>query len=252
MEFVLVIGCSEHLQIITTSNYGAIMNSHTQKFTTAHTKSSQYALFSPMAAGSMLTFTANFLFFWLPSRYSKINSVAGGLLTPTSYSSPLNYLRNTLFKFKLICYRRSVGQSILLSGSHLEPMTRFLFSVFSQSQSYITTNSQSASLPWCQAPIWDLWPIFPLLSLIIFRQLRFCQCGAPSLTRSWVCSFQFLPGIANAASRRPESHCTHEHILSLFLRLPQPGWSRSCIYFPQEQGSPVISLGTGLLCWSWS
>jgi hypothetical protein len=32
-------------------------------------------------------------------------------------------------KFKLIYDRRSVGQSILVSGSHLEPMTRFLFSV---------------------------------------------------------------------------------------------------------------------------
>jgi hypothetical protein len=29
--------------------------------------------------------------------------------------------------------------------------------------------------------------------------------------------------------------------LSLFLRLPQPGGPGSCIYFPQEQGSPVIS-----------
>jgi hypothetical protein len=28
--------------------------------------------------------------------------------------------------------------------------------------------------------------------------------------------------------------------LSLFLRLPQPGGQGSCIYFPQEQGSPVI------------
>jgi hypothetical protein len=30
---------------------------------------------------------------------------------------------------KLIYDRRSVGQSVLVSGSHLEPMTRFLFSV---------------------------------------------------------------------------------------------------------------------------
>jgi hypothetical protein len=37
----------------------------------------------------------------------------------------------------------------------------------SQSQSYITTDSQLASLSWCQAPIWDLRRIF-LLSLINF------------------------------------------------------------------------------------
>jgi hypothetical protein len=34
----------------------------------------------------------------------------------------------------------------------------------------------------------------PLLSLIIFRQLRVCWCGAPSLARSRVCSFQFFAG----------------------------------------------------------
>jgi hypothetical protein len=55
-----------------------------------------------------------------------------------------------------------------------------------------------------------------------------------------VCSFQFLLDIASAASLRSESHRTQEHILlSLCLRLPQPGGSGSCIYFPQEQGSPV-------------
>jgi hypothetical protein len=32
-------------------------------------------------------------------------------------------------KLKLIYDRRSVGQSVLVSGSHLEPMTRFFFSV---------------------------------------------------------------------------------------------------------------------------
>jgi hypothetical protein len=36
------------------------------------------------------------------------------------------------------------------------------------SQSYITTDSQSASLSWCQAPIWDPRPIFSILFFIIF------------------------------------------------------------------------------------
>jgi hypothetical protein len=44
-----------------------------------------------------------------------------------------------------------------------------------------------------------------------------------------------------AGHLRPESHWTHEHILlSVFLRLPHPGGPGSCIYFPQEQGCPVI------------
>jgi hypothetical protein len=62
----------------------------------------------------------------------------------------------------------------------------------SQSQSYIKTDSQSASPSLCQAPIWDPRSIFPFLSLNIFRQLRVCRYGAPPLTRSRVCIFQFF------------------------------------------------------------
>jgi hypothetical protein len=37
----------------------------------------------------------------------------------------------------------------------------------SQSQSHITTDSQSASPSWCQAPIWDPRPIFYLLEIFL-------------------------------------------------------------------------------------
>jgi hypothetical protein len=43
MEFELVAGFIENVQIVTTSNYRAIANSHTQQFTTARTKSSHSA-----------------------------------------------------------------------------------------------------------------------------------------------------------------------------------------------------------------
>jgi hypothetical protein len=49
--------------------------------------------------------------------------------------------------------------------------------------SYITTDGQSASLSWCQAPVWGLRPDF----IFIVRQLRVCWCGAPSLMRGRVC-----------------------------------------------------------------
>jgi hypothetical protein len=59
----------------------------------------------------------------------------------------------------------------------------------------------------------------------------------------FVCLFGFFSplGIASVDFLSSESHRTHEHILLiLLLGLPQPGGSCSCIYFPQEQGSPVI------------
>jgi hypothetical protein len=44
MGFGLVIGFIEHLQIITTSNYSTIANSHTCQFTTAPNETSQSAV----------------------------------------------------------------------------------------------------------------------------------------------------------------------------------------------------------------
>jgi hypothetical protein len=46
MEFELVIGFIEHLQIVTTSEYSAIANSHNPQHTTACIKSSQSAVCS--------------------------------------------------------------------------------------------------------------------------------------------------------------------------------------------------------------
>jgi hypothetical protein len=50
MGFILVIGFIEHLQIVTTSTYSSIANSHTLKFTIVHIKSSQSVVFSPVVA----------------------------------------------------------------------------------------------------------------------------------------------------------------------------------------------------------
>jgi hypothetical protein len=80
------------------------------------------------------------------------------------------------------------GEYPSLGASTQQRLMKIL--AYCQSQSYITTGSQSAIPSWCQALIWDPRPILPLLSLIIFRQLRVCWCGAPSLTRSRICNLQ--------------------------------------------------------------
>jgi hypothetical protein len=43
-------GFIEHLHVVTTCNYSAIVNSHTLQFTTARTKSSHSAVSSPVVA----------------------------------------------------------------------------------------------------------------------------------------------------------------------------------------------------------
>jgi hypothetical protein len=68
-------------------------------------------------------------------------------------------------KLKLIYDRQSVGQSVLVSGTHLGPVTNFFF-----------------------------------LLEISFRQLRVCYFVAPSLTRGRVCNLlvQLILGLARA------------------------------------------------------
>jgi hypothetical protein len=77
-----------------------------------------------------------------------------------------------------------------------------------ESESYVTTDGQPASLSWNKAPIWGLRP-----DLLYFWQLRVCWFGAPSLTRGRVCRLQFLLVLASAVIFWSESHRTRGHIL---------------------------------------
>jgi hypothetical protein len=111
-------------------------------------------------------------------------------------------------KSKLIYGRQSVGKSVLVSGSHLEPVTRFLFSVW---------------------------------------RLRVSWCGAPSLTRGRVCNLlvQLLLSLARAVTLGSKYRRTNDHMLLSHLRLHQPWRSGPRIYIPQQQGGPVIPPATG-------
>jgi hypothetical protein len=106
-------------------------------------------------------------------------------------------------KSKLSYDRRSVGQSVLVSGHHQGP-----------------------------------WPIFLLLD-IFFGQLQICYFVAPSLTRGRVCNLVLLQCLASAGLWS-ESHGTQDYVIIQFLRL-LPTWrARSPYLYPKKQGGPVI------------
>jgi hypothetical protein len=83
--------------------------------------------------------------------------------------------------------------------------------------------------------------------LLSLWRFRVSWCGAPPLTRGWVCNLlvQLRLGLARAVTLGSKSCRTHGHILLSHLILPQPGEPGPRIYIPQEQGGPVIPPGTG-------
>jgi hypothetical protein len=112
-----------------------------------------------------------------------------------------------VMKLNSSCDRWSVGQSILVLGSHLELITRFFFSVW---------------------------------------QLCLYWCWTPSLTRGWVCNlleycFWAYPEQSFSGPIPQNS----DPILLSHFRLSQPGRSGPRIYIPQEQGDPLIPPSTG-------
>jgi hypothetical protein len=82
-----------------------------------------------------------------------------------------------------------------------------------KSQSYVTTDSQSASLSWFKTPICALRP-----------DVYYCQTvagllmGAPSLTRWRICRLQLLLALSSAVILGSESGGTHDHILLSQIR----------------------------------
>jgi hypothetical protein len=123
------------------------------------------------------------------------------------------------FKLKLIYDRQSVGQSVLVLGTHLGPVTNFFF-----------------------------------LLEISLKRLRLCYFVPPSLTWGRVCNLlvQLLLGLARAVTFVSKSRKTHGHILLSHLRLPQPGGPGPYIYIRQEEGGPVIPPGIGFHAFSRS
>jgi hypothetical protein len=114
----------------------------------------------------------------------------------------------------ILCYNGSLvtWTVVSLTSTKFKPC---IFSATSQNQSqnYVTNDGQSASLSWCQAPIWGLRP-----DLYYCQTLRVCWCAALSLTRERVCRLQSLLVLASAVILGSESRETRDHILLSQIR----------------------------------
>jgi hypothetical protein len=75
-----------------------------------------------------------------------------------------------------------VEMYMLTGPSHLADWNVF------RSRSYFATDSQSVSMSWYRAPLWDLQPDIISCRNVAVCNLRPCICGAPSLTRGRVCN----------------------------------------------------------------
>jgi hypothetical protein len=108
-----------------------------------------------------------------------------------------------------------------------------------RSESYITTDGQSASGPICLG-VRHPSGIRNQFFLITFRRVRVYECGAPSLTRgrSVVYSCCWASPTLSFSSPSPAGFM----FIIYCLKFETPP---TCIYFSQEEGSLVIPPGTG-------
>jgi hypothetical protein len=107
------------------------------------------------------------------------------------------------------------------------------------------TDSQLASLSWCQASNWDEWPIFLSPWNFLYTVAGLLFCSALSDKRR-VCNLLY-----NCFRALPEQSLLGQsptELTAIFYCLvwdSQPGRSGPRIYIPQEQSGPVVPPGTG-------
>jgi hypothetical protein len=106
--------------------------------------------------------------------------------------------------------------------------------IWTELNCYITTDGQSPSLSWYQAPFWGLWPDF----FNTVRYLRVCWYGAPSLTRGLVCLLQLLLSSPAQSFTGPSPAGFMTTFYCLRFETP-PTWRiRSLYLYPPGTGWP--------------
>jgi hypothetical protein len=128
------------------------------------------------------------------------------------------------------------------------------FTHWTESESHITTDGQSASLSWNKAPIWAYDQIvISARNTEYVWQLRSWFRGAPSLMRERVCLLYVLLALASAVFLGSETLGTRDHILlsqiwdfpfRRLLRLAGSRWRYSTPSPHRTRSFELYSLGT--------
>jgi hypothetical protein len=110
----------------------------------------------------------------------------------------------------------------------------------------------TVSLSWCQQPIWHPPPIFISIFLMIFRHLRICWCGVPSLTRRRVCNLQLLLGLVSAVFLGSEPRRTHDHIFTLKFETTELEGQVPVFISPRYSVTQLYSRNTVIYSTPWN
>jgi hypothetical protein len=167
-------------------------------------------------------------------------SVFTSLLTSNSLTTNLVFLCYDLHQWGLLCLPRLHQGWLSHNSFRLGLVCLPAKSLYTGPlQSYVTTNGHSASLSWCQAPIWGPRPEF-----------YYCQTVAGLLL--WGAHYDEGTGLSFTTVAGPRQ-CSHSlvrvlrnswpYFSVLDSRLPQTGGPGPRIYIPQEQGGTVIPPG---------
>jgi hypothetical protein len=106
-----------------------------------------------------------------------------------------------------------ISDYYLVLGLVSSPSTSGSLNFCFESDSYVTTDGQSANISSNKAPIWGLRP-----DLDYCQTVRVCWFGEVSLTRGRVCRLQLLLALAMAVILGSKSRGTRDHILLSQIR----------------------------------
>jgi hypothetical protein len=152
-------------------------------------------------------------------KYANLND--GPYLAAAIFKKKYTFVSTDLFM--CILWMSSKQLCITLTGSE------------SESESYVTTDGQSASLSWNKAPIWGLRPDF-----YYCETARVCWRGALSLTRGQVCRLHLLLVLASAVILGTRDHILVSHIWDFpFRRLLRLAGSRWRYSIPPPHGDEL-------------